>query len=71
MDRYALLTKDCIKTGKHIWVSTGGRPCPFGNPLCSQVVYQCIFCEFYDFGEKGGPGHKSCKCCKWTLKKRK
>lgn len=48
-------------TGRHVWITTGGRPCPWNAEECSQAVYRCKFCGTYDYGEPGGPGHEDCK----------
>jgi len=54
---------------EHLWVSVGGRHCPYDTCLCeerapwtrhSQAVYQCERCEVYDYGERGGPGWRDC-----------
>lgn len=54
---------DCVKTGNHDFVIAGGRPCPYNSDLaedCSQTVYYCIACDGVDYGERNGPGWKSC-----------
>lgn len=49
----------------HVWVSYGGRACPFECPRdvpgnISQTAYRCTVCGEYDYGDVGGPGHADC-----------
>ena len=44
-----------------IWHSEGGRSCPIGWDGCSQTVFVDSRTGEYDYGERGGPGHQSCK----------
>lgn len=49
----------CVR--EHAWESEGGRHCPKDlTDGCSQTVYRCARCGEYDYGDKGGPGHRDC-----------
>lgn len=58
----------------HALVSIGGRHCPHDfTDNCSQPVFECARCGAVDYGDKGGPGYKSCEAsCKhgWHALKR-
>lgn len=45
---------------EHVWVTGGGRACPYGETHCSQTVYRCARCGDYDYGEPGGPAWEEC-----------
>lgn len=50
----------CLSFG-HAWQHDGGRACPHDlTPNCSQPVYRCERCGEWDYGKKGGPGHRHC-----------
>lgn len=60
------LGSEACRNDKHDWVSEGGRACPKDYALgmldgCSQAVYVCRTCGTYDYGERGGPGHRDCE----------
>lgn len=60
-DATALANPDDTMHGGRLWRSEGGRPCPIGWDHCSQPVFVDIRTGETDYGERGGPGHASCK----------
>jgi hypothetical protein len=53
----------CMLRGAHDWQVHGGRPCPHGVAICSQIVYRCARCGDWDYGEVGGPTDAECEKC--------
>ena len=64
----SLLAGEDLCAAGHAWESEGGRHCPNDWPVdCSQAVYRCARCGAYDYGERGGPGHRDCATlCRFT-----
>lgn len=57
----SLANDDPCRSVGHAWDTDGGRSCPkFEGVDCSQPVFRCTRCGEYDYGDKGGPGHRFC-----------
>lgn len=51
----------------HRWIEQGGRSCPKSRDIhrgeCTQIVFRCLCCREWDYGDKGGPAWHECTHC--------